>query len=300
MFGVHRLLRLVRMPQYRRAQYVVWLRRLGIRYVSTRVGAISMWVDLADEALGKPFFIQQNYEPFETSLVESLAQPGMTVLDAGANIGYYALHLALRVTPGGRVFAFEPDATNFSLLCKNARLNRITNVVCLQAAVLDQDGAGTLYLSQNNTGDHRVFNAVDSVFDGGLERKTTPLRLVAIDSFAAQNQLEVDLLKMDIQGAEGLALPGMSRTLSNPHIVFFFEFWPYGLAKAHTNPTSFIQALQHLGLQLYEINETKRQVAQFDLPQALERLGEYGYTNLIGAHVARCQTIPFLQDAISA
>src|SRR5262245_56640465 len=51
--------------------------------------------------------LNQVYEPFETDLIQSRVKLGDTVLDVGANIGYYTLLFAKRVGPRGQVFAFE-------------------------------------------------------------------------------------------------------------------------------------------------------------------------------------------------
>ena len=63
------------------------------------------------------------WEPYETSLVLRLLQPGDVFVDVGANIGYFSVLAASLVGDAGKVFAFEPDPDNFQLLCANAELN---------------------------------------------------------------------------------------------------------------------------------------------------------------------------------
>src|SRR5256885_8821899 len=60
--------------------------------------------------------IFRSYEPFETSLLAAEIRPGMTIVDVGANIGYYTLLFSKLAGDNGRVYAFEPEPQNFALL----------------------------------------------------------------------------------------------------------------------------------------------------------------------------------------
>lgn len=75
------------------------------------------------------------YEPLETELAKKEVKKGNVVLDIGANIGYYTLIFAKLVGEDGKVFAFEPDPTNFALLKKNVEMNGYKNVMFVQKAV---------------------------------------------------------------------------------------------------------------------------------------------------------------------
>jgi len=274
--------------QSRREMCYKLLRRLGVRFVPIRVKNVKMWVDLHDEVLNHHFFVHQEYEPFETSLIERATAPGMTVVDIGAHIGYYTLHLALRAGTRGKVIAFEPDPTNMQLLKRNVQLNRLSNVICEQSAVLGHNGKTMLYLSNNNFGDHRVFDAQDQDrFNKGVPRESIEVRATALDSYLESRGEQADVIKMDIQGAEMLALPGMVKTLSNPNVVLFCEFWPYGLHKANTNPKQFLESLRDLGLQLFEIVETDQTVINVEVNGLSERFPDLGIANLICIHPSR-------------
>jgi hypothetical protein len=106
-----------------------------------------MFLDSRD-SLGLSIF--SIHEPLETGLVKEKIKKGDVVLDIGANIGYYTLIFAKLVGEEGKVFAFEPEPTNFSLLEKNVEINGYKNVVLIQKAVSNETGKIRLYLSKGS------------------------------------------------------------------------------------------------------------------------------------------------------
>lgn len=153
------------------------------------------------------------YGCFERELVTLLAealQPGMVFLDMGAHLGLYTVIASSRVGPEGHVYAFEPSAETFALLQENVALNGHTNVECVRAAVSDRGGAAVLYLF----GDIR---AASSLGRADYTDRTEEISCVTIDEFlTARGDLWADAMKVDIEGAERLALRGACRLLSSP------------------------------------------------------------------------------------
>ncbi len=141
------------------------------------------------------------YEVPETDLVKKEIRNGMTVVDIGANIGYYTLLFSGLVGKSGRVFAFEPDPANFYLLQKNANENKRFNVVLENKAVSQANGFAKLYIGENRTDDR--------IFDPGEKRKIIDIATIALDDYFKSLKLFPDFIKMDIQGAEIYALRGM-------------------------------------------------------------------------------------------
>jgi FkbM family methyltransferase len=225
-------------------------------------------------------------------LIGKITKPGMQVLDVGAHAGYYTVIFASRVGETGQVIAFEPDPGNFELLRRNIHANRLPNVVCEQAAVMSYEGEATLYLSSINYGDHRVFNSHDdNKFNTGIPRSTIPIRTVVLDKYLRDKGVRPDLVKMDIQGAEMLALPGMIDTLSNPNVVLFCEFWPYTLRRAGSDPVKFLESLKELGFELFEIIEANRSIVPVQIKEISNRFADPDYANLICVHQARVKSI---------
>ena len=187
------------------------------------------------------------HEPAEGQLLQQLVGSGQSVIDVGANIGYFTLLLAKLVGPRGHVFAFEPDPTNFALLKKNIAANAYTNITAEQCAVSNSKEPLHLFLCETNRGDHRVY-------DSGGSRHTIDVPSVRLDQYFANTSHDLRVIKMDIQGAEWGALQGMSSLLErNPQISLLTEFWPRGLDLAGADPERFFEHLVQLGFKAFEL-----------------------------------------------
>jgi FkbM family methyltransferase len=181
-------------------------------------------------------------ETLECRLVSKLCRPGMCVADVGANAGFYSLLFARHVGPAGRVWAFEPDPVNFAMLQRNVEANGYSNVTMINKAVGAASGKDYLYISDIHTGDHRTYPSEP--------RDRVPVEVVALDDYFPAGQ-KIDVIKIDIQGSEGKALEGMSRTLREQReLTILMEFWPKGLSQAGFIPEKVIRDLQELGLKV--------------------------------------------------
>ena len=190
------------------------------------------------------------HDPFEVEVFRKDVKPGMTVVDMGANIGYYTVIAAGRVGPVGRVFAYEPEDKNFAILKKNIARNGFSWATPAQLALSDKAGAHTLFLADAHSGLHSFANnrnqrgkvevACDTL-DGSLKRQGSP---------------KVDIIKMDIEGAEILAIDGMRETLAaNRNIVVFSEFNPKAIQGLSRRPIELLEKLRDQGLSLSVIDE---------------------------------------------
>jgi FkbM family methyltransferase len=173
-----------------------------------------------DLYISRALLARGSFEPFETEILLDELRGGDTVLDIGANVGYYTLQFANRVGPGGRVFAFEPDPANFALLRSNVERNGYRNVALSPLAAADRCGPGKLFISATNRGDHRAYDSHDG-------RPSVTIRTTTLDHFFRGYGGPINLIKMDIQGAECSALEGMRGLLGRQNRVkMTTEFWP--------------------------------------------------------------------------
>ena len=101
------------------------------------VDGLTMYLNPRDRVITPSMLAYGTWEPVETSLLLDNLRPGDTVIDVGANVGYYTLLAARKVGPRGKVVAFEPDPESFSFLKRNVKANGFTNVVLEQKGLVE-------------------------------------------------------------------------------------------------------------------------------------------------------------------
>ncbi len=231
------------------------------------------------------------YERETTRLFEGLVGRNMTVLDVGAHVGYYTLLSARLVGPEGKVYALEPDPENFTLLQKNVALNGYGNVILVPKAVSDRTGRLKLFLSSQGNDRHSIFANPRSV----LRERSIEVDAVSLDEFlAAEGWPHVHLIKMDIEGAEPLALQGMSQLLSRSEdLKLVLEFAPESLQAGGFVPSEFLERLMALGFTLSSVEEDGilKALEPPDLLCFVRRIEDEGVINLMCERKAPRATI---------
>ena len=194
------------------------------------------------------------FEKGTETFFENLIKPQMTVLDLGANLGIYTLR-ALRA--GCRVFSYEPTPRIHKILCDNIRVNGFGESgrsTVLQVAVSDRCGWVNFY---ENPG---VCGQCDSLYPVG---NAEPIRVqtISLDSQVGTEGFgQVDIIKMDIEGAEYHALLGMRELIRrNPDLQIIMEFAPEHIRRAGREPEALLALIHELGFTVYLINEVSAQ-----------------------------------------
>ncbi|KKT29432.1 MAG: Methyltransferase FkbM family [Candidatus Azambacteria bacterium GW2011_GWC2_45_7b] len=184
------------------------------------------------------------YEPETVDFFKKNVKPGMTVVDIGAHIGYFARVLSKLVGRAGAVYAFEPDEANFKMLKSNTE--HLKNVKTYQLAVSDRRGSVDFYLSGGRSGNHSTIAGVV------LDQKKVTVEAVDLDSFFVDAKIQrVDFIKMDIEGGEPAALAGMKNViLKSGNIILVSEFAPAWLRKAGVEPLNYLNNLRALGFEI--------------------------------------------------
>jgi FkbM family methyltransferase len=143
-----------------------------------------------------------SYEPEQTRRFLATLRPGDSVLDVGANAGYYTLLAAARVGPGGNVWAFEPSPRNAAILRRHVALNRLGRVRVEEAAASDREGTACFDGSGGSGTGHLA------------EQGGTRVRTLRLDDYCAEHGIVPRAVKIDVEGAEGEVLAGFESTLA--------------------------------------------------------------------------------------
>ncbi len=121
--------------------YQFFKRVLGKKTVRRRIDGFDIVLDLRTHGISKTLFQYEERERDQLHLFRQFLNPGDTVLELGANIGYYLLHQAACIAPNGHILAVEPDPRSFSLLRENVTLNQLDHRVQLhETALSNSDG----------------------------------------------------------------------------------------------------------------------------------------------------------------
>ena len=212
-----------------------------------------IWCSLDDRAICRPILVD-SYEKAETLFVEKLVKPGDTVVDAGANVGYFSLLLAFLVGESGRVEAFEPiqylaDALQASIV-ENGFEARIT----LHRYALDE-----------STGDALIRHAPQTANFGGAHlvastpvpayHKDEIIKAVRLDELLPRQ--ECRFIKLDVEGAEPRVIRGAIGVLETSHPVVMSELHNEQLrAVSGINATSFISQMRTLHYRCRSIDQS--------------------------------------------
>lgn len=180
-----------------------------------------------------------SFEPETVRLFLEVIKPGMVVLDLGAYIGYYTLLAARQVGPKGKVYAFEPDPSSYSLLERNVRHNGHSNIVTIRKAVAREGRIKKLHQ-----------HASDPTMNSLLARKgwetTVVVECISVDEFLGEEQ--VDLVKLDVEGAELETLQGMAKTLERcPTLTLIVELNSVSLSEGNNSPEELLNQIRKLG-----------------------------------------------------
>jgi len=178
--------------------------------------------------------------------LRSIIRPGTSVVDVGANLGFFTLKFAAWVRDGGRVIAIEPEVINYERLCRAVAGAGFSHLVdTVQAAAIERSGQVGLIVNPLHPGDHRIG-------DGGAL-----VPAVTIDELLAQSgSPRVSLIKIDVQGAEGRVLAGANATLRSVRPALFIEICDEALRGCHSSAERLLTDLYDRG---YSAHRTTRE-----------------------------------------
>lgn len=200
------------------------------------------------ETIGSHLFYSGEYERAQVDAFSSLVSPGDLIFDAGANMGIFSL---LASKHGAFVVAFEPSLNIYKRLNTNIQLNRAESIVrAVNSAVANE--RSTVFFFEARYGNQ----GVGRIFSFGDTGETAEKYRVPADTFDnyAQRYGTPQLIKIDIEGAEWLALKGAKRLMSLENAPkFFIEFHPQEMEHIGGSVEDCVKLFQESGYLVYQL-----------------------------------------------
>ena len=186
------------------------------------------------------------YEPDKSHVISTLFKPGMTFIDIGANKGDFSLIAAKIVGNEGKVLSFEPEPDNCRWIRKSIEMNNYTNIQLFDLALGSSNGEATLYIGEKSGWHSLVPNQAGRGM-GEIEVTTRTL-----DSLLDEiNNPDIDLIKIDVEGAEMEVLNGARETLSsNKDLTLLIDLHPH----LGVNPIAVCNLLEENGFKIYNMD----------------------------------------------
>ena len=202
-----------------------------------------LYLRLSDPGLSRDLAIRGTREEQLKFIIDKEVGPGNVILDVGANIGYYSIMLANIVGSNGKIYALEPEPTNYQTLKKNITLNKLENIIePYQMGASDTNSPRFLYRSKYSNM-HSFILPENDILDIKNPKSQIEIKMTNLSDFIS-NKEAIDMLRMDIEGYEVEVLLGLQNAIKNNtwtgKILFECHFKKYNEAHSIKNKLEFL------------------------------------------------------------
>ena len=230
------------------------------------------WLEIFEEPSKSPLIRDRIYEQETTLFIRNYLKEKDVVYDVGANIGYFTLEFARLVGNQGKVMSFEPHPEIYKVLQRNVKRNKYKNVSLNNVACGESNSQMKLHLSTENEGNHKII-------ENNSSKGSVVTQVVRLSEFIVQTPPR--LIKMDIEGAELLAIKGIgSDILANQEIDFVLEYHPYEMAFFDIEGAEVLELLSKYGYKFRNLAYGNFPIIKKDEILATYRKEGRGITNL--------------------
>jgi FkbM family methyltransferase len=232
-----------------------------------------------DNDLSHTLFVGGCVDPNEFALLDQILKPGMVFLDGGANEGIYTLFASARVGGTGRVIAVEPSGRELGRLRGNLALNNAENVQIVEKALAERDGMVALTIIEDeHAGQNTLGRPIYKVERINVEA----VGAVTIDGLVEEHALRrLDVIKLDIEGAELRALQGAAATLREMKPLLLFEMSDKALQNQGGTSSAVIRLLRDAGYRFLAFDDASGR------PVPVVSILEGFSNNMVAVHGAR-------------
>ena len=227
---------------------------------------VAYYVEADDRLLAPWFIVSGAYETELTSFFVSSLKPDSHCLDVGSNFGYFTCLMG-RFCPTGKIIGIEPDLHVMQLARDNVHINGFhgTSEVIL-AAASDRDGQISLHRRKTRSGNTSITKASPEFLEtlGETEGEEFSVKAIRIDSLLEKMNGRVDFIKIDVEGAEPLAMRGAEQTIAlNPQLQIVMEWSPGQIKGAGFDVRKFLADLERQGLVCAQLTASAPQPISF-------------------------------------
>lgn len=201
------IVRLISNRYFERTGYPLTGVAAGLRVVGTIYGS----------------YLDGSYEPGVASILTQIIKPGSICVDVGAHLGYFTLLMAKCAGAQGRVIAFEAYPPNAEQLRANVKVNHYQNRVRIENVAISDGTLEKVTIFSGRAQLPAEYNIVGHDITGRATVPVMQLAATSLDAYFSHNT-RIDLIKMDIEGAEADALKGMRQLLRRCQPIVLVEF----------------------------------------------------------------------------
>lgn len=222
--------------------------------VVVRGAQIAFLVESKDRLISPWFIVSGMYETELTDFFLDTLRPDDHCLDIGANFGYFTC-LFGRFCPQGRIIGVEPDPQVFAITRDNIHINGFGGTTSARhAAVCEAPRMLTLNRRVGRSGNTSIIKATREQTDILGEPPVEPFDVagITIDQLAGDLGGRVDVMKVDVEGAEPLVFQGAAATIAaNPDLQIVMEWSPGQIQGAGFDVPQFVRDLHKMGLKVH-------------------------------------------------
>ncbi|MFB5762609.1 FkbM family methyltransferase [Paenibacillus medicaginis] len=186
-----------------------------------------------------------DYEQNELKGIFNMLSTSSTILDIGANCGFYSLQLA-RQYPDSQVYAFEPIPATFEYLQQNLALNHVTNVTAYNVGLSNQEGTFPVYFYKGGSGNSSLKN-----LSGHEKVELVECQFRRLNSYIDEIPGPIDFIKCDVEGAELLVVESGLEVIQRHKPILFLELLRKWAAKFNYHPNDVLHILGNLGYRCF-------------------------------------------------
>jgi len=206
----------------------------------------------------------KKFEKQEVDTMQKILKKGMTMIDAGANIGFFSLVASELVGKEGKVVSFEPSKETFNKLIQNIKLNQCSNITAFNNGLGDKPNEKLVLWQDAGRKDAERYVVPDNSIIGvspeiDIERREE-VSLDTLDNCLKKlNITKVDFIKIDTEGYEYYILKGAQNILqNNPEVILLMECTEQGAARALTTQEKIFSMLKSFGLNIFYWNNNTK------------------------------------------